>query len=60
MKHDLTLKVRDSSFSILNGVPTSNRSFIAREFEESSKVGTQMTGVKPGAPGMEGLVNTFP
>jgi RNA-directed DNA polymerase len=50
MKHDLTLKVRDSKFSILNGVPTSNRCFIAREFEESSKVGTQMTGVKPGAP----------
>jgi len=31
-------------------VPTSNRCFIAREIEESSKVGTQMTGVKPGTP----------
>ena len=50
MKHDLTLKVRDSNFSTLKGVPTSNRCFIAREIEESSKVGTQMTGVKPGAP----------
>lgn len=51
MKHDSALKVRDSDISTLNGVPTSNRCFIAREFGESSKVGTQMTGVvKPGAP----------
>lgn len=50
MKHDSTLKVRDSNFSIPNGVPTSNRCFIAREFEESSEAGTQMTGVSPGAP----------
>jgi len=45
MKHDLTLKGRDSDFSILKGVPTSNRCFIAREFLESSKAGTQMTGL---------------
>lgn len=50
MKHDLTLKVRDSNLSNLNGVPTSNKCFIAREFEESSEAGTQMTGVIPGAP----------
>jgi len=50
MKHDLTLKVRDSQFSTLKGVPTSNRCFVAREFGESSKAGTQMTGVMPGAP----------
>lgn len=50
MKHDLTLKDRDTKFSILNGVPTSNRCFIAREIEESLEVGTQMTGVKPDAP----------
>jgi hypothetical protein len=50
MKHDSTLKVRDSNFSILNGVPTSNRCFIAREFGESLKAGGQMTGVTPGAP----------
>ncbi len=50
MKHDLTLKDRNSDFSILKGAPTSNRCFVAREFGESSKVGTQMTGVKPGAP----------
>ena len=50
MKHDSTLKGRNSKVSILNGVLTSNGCFIAREFEESSKVGTQMTGAKPGAP----------
>lgn len=46
MKHDSTLKDRNSKFSMLNRVPTSNRCFIARE---SLKVGTQMTGVMPGA-----------
>ena len=50
MKHDLTLKDRNSKISMLNRVPTSNRCFIAREFEESSEAGTQMTGVSPGAP----------
>ena len=50
MKHDSTLKVRDSNIPILKGVPTSNRCFIAREFGESSKAGTQMSGAKPGAP----------
>ena len=50
MKHDLTLKVRDLKFSVLNGVPTSNRCFIARKFGESSEAGTQMTGIIPGAP----------
>ena len=50
MKHDSTLKVRDSSLSIPKRVPTSNWCFIAREFGESLKAGTQMSGVKPGAP----------
>lgn len=49
MKHDLTLKGRESNFSILKGVPTSNRCFIARELKESSEAGTQMTGINPGA-----------
>jgi len=31
-------------------VLTSNRCFVAREFEESLETGTQMTGVNPGAP----------
>jgi hypothetical protein len=50
MKHDLTLKGRESKFSILKGVLTSNRCFIARELKESSEAGTQMTGIIPGAP----------
>jgi len=50
MKHDSTLKDRDSNISTLNRVPTSNRCFIAKEFEESSEAGTQMTGGTPGAP----------
>jgi len=50
MKHDLTLKVQKSNFLIPNRVLTSNRCFIAREFEESSETGTQMTGFIPGAP----------
>ena len=47
MKHDSTLKGR---FLALNGVLTSNRCFIAREFEESLNVGKQMMGEQPGAP----------
>ena len=49
MEHDLTLKDRNSKLSMLNRAPTSNKCFIARESGESLKVGTQMTGVIPGA-----------
>ena len=44
MKHDSTLKGR---FLALNGALTSNRCFIAREFEESLNVGKQMMGEQP-------------